>query len=237
MTTQRVTGYIRVSTDAQSDEGVSLDAQRAKIERWAAAYGRDLVAIHEDAGISGAKDADERPGLAAALADLAENRADALVIVKLDRLARSMRILVTLVEEVFRDKGLISLSESVDTTTAMGRAFVQFCGIMAELERGLICERTRAAMAHLKSIGVKVGAIPLGQRADGVDEHGRIRLVEDPEEQATRRRIAELRAEDRTLREIAEILTWEKRPTKRGGCWQPETIRRILATSTAGRAA
>lgn len=80
-------GYIRVSTLDQAVEGVSLEAQRRKIEAWAELHGFTLLAVHEDAGISG-KSADNRPGLQQALKDACANRA-ALVVLSLSRLARS----------------------------------------------------------------------------------------------------------------------------------------------------
>ena len=209
----RLVAYLRVSTDRQSEEGCSLEAQRAKIERWASAMGHELVAVYQDAGISGGKDEDERPGLAAALADLRSGRADGLVITKLDRLARSVKVLATLVDEVFRDQTLVSLTESVDTSTAMGRAFVHFCGIMAELERGLISERTKAALAYLKTQGIVPGPKPLGAT---------------PEEQATVARLRELREEGLTLADIAIQLTHEGCKTRKGGKWTAETVNRVL---------
>lgn len=231
----KVSGYVRVSTTMQSDEGCSLDSQRDRITRWCAAYGHTLVAIHEDAGISGAKDIDRRPGLAAALADINEGRAEVLVVTKLDRLCRSMRILVTLVDGVFKDKGLVSLSENVDTTTAMGRAFVQFCGLMAELERGLISERVTATMSFLKGQGVRFGAAPLGYRlTDEIDAAGRRLLEPDEEEAATVERIRELRREGESLRAIAQIITAEGRKSKRGGKFAAATIARILRRAGAG---
>lgn len=83
----RAVGYIRVSTEAQAEEGVSLDAQRAKLEAFAIAADLELVAIREDAGVSAKTLA--RPGLQAALEDLHAGRADALLVAKLDRLTRS----------------------------------------------------------------------------------------------------------------------------------------------------
>ncbi len=89
----RVVGYARVSTEDQAREGVSLAAQRAKLEAYATALDLELVAVREDAGVS-AKTLD-RPGLRAALEDLRAGRADALLVPKLDRLTRSVRDLGT----------------------------------------------------------------------------------------------------------------------------------------------
>ena len=95
--TTTAVGYIHVSTDKQADHGVSLDAQKAKLEAYATLYELTLVDIIVDAGVS-AKTLD-RPGLARALAMLDKGQANALLVAKLDRLTRSVKDLGSLVEE------------------------------------------------------------------------------------------------------------------------------------------
>src|ERR1700722_6247794 len=95
----RTIAYLRVSTDKQADRGVSLDAQRAKVEAYASLYDLELVEVIVDAGAS-AKTLD-RPGLSKALGMLKTGQADALLVVKLDRLTRSVRDLCELVERYF----------------------------------------------------------------------------------------------------------------------------------------
>src|SRR5437899_402380 len=97
--TTRTVAYLRVSTDKQADHGISLDAQRAKAEAYATLYDLDLVEVIVDAGVS-AKTLD-RPGLTRALAMLRSGKADAVLVVKLDRLTRSVRDLGDLVERYF----------------------------------------------------------------------------------------------------------------------------------------
>ena len=91
-------GYIRVSTIGQAQEGVSLEAQRGKIQAWATANGYALGEIHVDAGISGSK-ANNRPGLQSALNDACRQKA-ALVVYSLSRLARSTRDAITISERL-----------------------------------------------------------------------------------------------------------------------------------------
>jgi DNA invertase Pin-like site-specific DNA recombinase len=91
-----VAGYVRVSTEQQAGEGVSLDAQRTKLHAYAVAMDLDLVAVFEDAGLSAKSLA--RPGLQAALALLEDGEAAGLVVTKLDRLTRSVRDLGDLVD-------------------------------------------------------------------------------------------------------------------------------------------
>src|ERR1051326_2796054 len=85
-----VVAYCRVSTDQQADSGLSIEAQREQLVSFTIASGLELAGLFIDAGISGAKDETERPGLREALAAITEHRADALVVSKRDRLARDM---------------------------------------------------------------------------------------------------------------------------------------------------
>ena len=225
----RVVGYVRVSTEGQADAGVSLDAQRAKLVAYATALDLDLVAVVEDAGYS-AKSL-VRPGLQEALGILAGGGADGLLIPKLDRLTRSVRDLGDLVDEYFASKfSLLSVADSIDTRTAAGRLVLNVLTSVAQWEREATCERTRDALAHLRSRGVRLGGDALGwRRTESKDEDGR-RLVADVEaEGATVDRARELRREGLTLRAIASTLADEGRATKRGGRWRASTLARIFA--------
>ena len=120
-TAKAAVGYVRVSTERQASEGVSLEAQRARIEAWATANGLTLAVedVHVDAGLSGGR-ADNRPALQAALAEACKRRAP-LVVYSLSRVARSTKDALAIAERL--DKAgadLVSLSESIDTTTAAG---------------------------------------------------------------------------------------------------------------------
>jgi DNA invertase Pin-like site-specific DNA recombinase len=224
----RVVGYIRVSTDGQAEEGVSLDAQRAKIEAFAIAADLELVAIREDAGVSAKTLA--RPGLQAALADLREGRADALLVTKLDRLTRSVRDLGALLENYFTGRfSLLSIADSVDTRTAGGRLVLNVLTSVAQWEREAIGERTRDALRHLKAQGVRIGGVALGwRRGEDLDDEGRRVWMPDVQEQATADRIRELREAGNSLRAICAALATEGRRTKRGGRWAPQTVSQVL---------
>lgn len=226
----RVVGYVRVSSEQQADEGVSLGAQREKLGQYAALFDLTLVAVHVDAGVS-AKTLD-RPGLTAALTDLREGRADGLLVVKLDRLTRSVRDLGTLLDGYFTSGryALLSVNEQIDTRSAAGRLMLNLLGAVSQWEREAIGERTRDALHHLKAKGVKLGRVGLGyERPEGeVDGEGRRVVRVDEEESATVARIVELRREGLPLRSIAATLTSEGRRTKRGGKWEGETVRKVL---------
>ncbi|HHA1396956.1 TPA: recombinase family protein [Enterobacter hormaechei subsp. xiangfangensis] len=131
-------GYVRVSTN---DQNTAL--QRNALD----SAGCEL--IFEDK-ISGKTS--DRPGLKKVLRTLSEG--DTLVVWKLDRLGRSMRHLVTMIEEL-REKGINfrSLTDSIDTSTPMGRFFFHVMGALAEMERELIVERTRAGLAAAREEG------------------------------------------------------------------------------------
>lgn len=142
----RHVGYARVSTSEQKLE-LQLDALRA--------YG--CSKIYEDAGVSGSFQ--RRPGLDECLADLADG--DVLVVWRLDRLGRSLQHLLEIVGGLKdRGIGLISLTESIDTTSPTGRLIFSIFGALAEYERSLIAERVRAGMTAAKERGRHVGRRP-----------------------------------------------------------------------------
>lgn len=228
----RVVGYARVSTEDQAREGVSLAAQRAKLEAYAAALDLELVAVREDAGVSASTLA--RPGLRAALDDLTAGRADALLVAKLDRLTRSVRDLGTLLEEYFSKRyGLLSIADAVDTRTAGGRLVLHVLASVSQWEREAIGERTSDALRHIQRSGVRLGGEALGWRRADRDAEGRKVVEVDEAECATVARIAELRRAGVTLRGICAALKAEGRATKRGGRWAPATVAKVLARVAA----
>jgi len=209
----RVVAYTRVSTIDQASEGVSLALQRQKLEAYAFASGLQVVEWLEDAGLS-AKTL-ERPGLQRALALLEQGQAEGLLVLKLDRLTRSVRDLGDLVERYFASRfSLLSVGDSIDTRSAGGRLVLNVLASVAQWEREIIGERTREAMQELKRQGRRLGAPPL----EAISEGG----------QQTKNRAEQLRAEGKSLRKIAATLVEEERPTQKGGRWQAETVRLLL---------
>jgi DNA invertase Pin-like site-specific DNA recombinase len=221
-TIRRIAAYVRVSTREQA-EGFGLDTQRSKIEQWAAL--RDVVATdwYEDAGASGGTV--ERDGLQELLVGLQDGAYDALVVYKADRLSRSLRDLLTLIDDVLEPEGaaFVSVTEQFDTTTAQGRLFMQMIGSFAEFERNIITERlTEGRRSKALQGGHAAGEIPLGYEK-GPD--GELRLTSRAE---TVRRIFELREAGKTLRAIAAQLNAEGVLTKRGGDWHASTVSYVL---------
>jgi DNA invertase Pin-like site-specific DNA recombinase len=143
-------GYARVSTEEQRVDSQLIYLKAAGCDR-----------IFEDHGFSGVRS--DRPGLADALQALRPN--DTLVVYKLDRLARSLKFLVDLLEELrARGCSFVSLTEGVDTTTATGELLYQLLSVIASFERRLISERTRAGMQAAKARGVHIGRPPRQNR-------------------------------------------------------------------------
>lgn len=219
----RAVAYLRVSTERQAAEGVSLDAQRSKVELYAELYGLDLVAVEVDAGVS-AKTLN-RPALERARAMLAAGEADALVVVKLDRLTRSLRDLGAMVDACNREGwALLSVSEQIDTRTAAGRLVLNVLGSVSQWERETIGERTREALAHKRKRGEKTGGdLPFGHALadDGVH------LETDPAEARALSLISDLRADGLSIRRIAAELNARGVPA-RGKRWHPTTVARVL---------
>lgn len=179
----RTIAYLRVSTEKQADRGVSLDAQRGKVAAYAQLYDLELVDTTVDAGES-AKSLD-RPGLKRAVAVLKAAQAEALLVVKLDRLTRSVVDLGTLVEGYFAPgkAALLSVGEQIDTRSAAGRLVLNVLASVSQWEREAIGERTATAMQHKASRGEYTGGqAPYGRRV-AVDGE---RLEEDPQEAEAR---------------------------------------------------
>ena len=179
---RRAVGYVRVSTDMQATDGLSLDAQTAAIEQYCLLHGLKLHSIYKDV-ISGAKA--ERPGLKEALESL-HRGADILVVLKFDRLSRSIRHFCDLYETHFKSgkKELVAIRESIRLDSSLGRALVSILLVFAQMEREATAERTREAVSHIRRLGYHHGKAPYGFQVVPSPEHPRFKiLVENPEEQ------------------------------------------------------
>jgi DNA invertase Pin-like site-specific DNA recombinase len=226
---KRAIGYVRVSTESQATDGVSLDMQAEKIRAYCSLYGYDLQEIIIDAGAS-AKTLD-RPGIGRALESIRKGQADALVVYKLDRLTRSVRDLDVLLSGYFADgqAALVSVCEQVDTTTATGRMVLNILMSVAQWERETISERTTEAMAHKKAKGEYVGGrVPYGYRIgdDGVN------LEAYGPEQDVISAIQTYRARGLKYREIVAALQADGVRTRTGGNVTISFVERTLKAET-----
>jgi site-specific DNA recombinase len=221
-------GYVRVSTDRQAEQGVSLEAQEAKIRAMATVQGAELLDVIVDGGES-AKSLN-RPGLQRLLDLINAGKVEAVIVAKLDRLTRSVKDLCGLLELLEKRKvALVSVAESLDTGSAAGRLVITIMGAVSQWEREAIGERTRDALRHKRSKGERVGNIAFGSRLAADGEH----LEVDPAEQAALAEIRRLRGQGATLRGIAANLNRRDLRTRRGTPWRLESVARIVKQTPA----
>lgn len=224
----KAVAYLRVSTASQAEEGVSLEAQEARIRAWALAMDAQIVGVYRDMGISGSR-ADNRPGLQAAIEQACKVKA-ALVVYSLSRLCRSTRDAINIAERLDKSGAdLVSLSEKIDTTSASGRMIFRMLAVLAEFERDQIAERTRAALAHKRAKGEVTGAIPFGFEV--AEDGTRIRPVRS--EQVTLQLIQRLLAEGRSQRQVVSDLNQQGLLTKQGKAWNRNSLRSVLRTQAS----
>ena len=214
-------GYIRVSTDRQADRGISLQAQTARIRAQAKALGLVLIDIVADR-VSGKSLS--RPGVQRIMSEVATHRIGAIVVWKLDRLTRSVRDLLDIIDLLAKHHvRLISITESLDTDSAMGRMVMTIVGAVAQMEREQTAERVRMAAKHMREIGRVWGTVPFGFRRRGA------RLIRNEKEIAVCRIAAGLRSQGKTYQEIADALNVQCRWRPRTGVrWSHQHAHRIV---------
>lgn len=160
----RVALYVRVSTQEQAKEGYSIGEQTDRLKKFADAHGWTIVKIYTDAGHSGANQ--ERPALQDMIADIEAGRIDKVTVYKLDRLSRSQKDTLELIEDVMLKNGcdFESMTEKFDTATSFGRAMVGILAVFAQLEREQIKERmSLGSEARIKEGKWRGGAhVPFG---------------------------------------------------------------------------
>jgi DNA invertase Pin-like site-specific DNA recombinase len=157
MKSDKVALYGRVST---TDKGQDPELQLRDLRAYTKARGWKIFGEYVDRGESGAKD--RRPALDRLMEDARKRRIDGILVWKLDRFGRSLKALVSTLEEL-RALGIqfVSYTENLDFSTPAGRAMANLIGVFAEFERDLIRERVRAGIQNAKSKGVRVGRRPL----------------------------------------------------------------------------
>lgn len=223
-----VATYLRVSSEEQAASGLGLADQGARTRAYVDALGLAVGAAVEsftDAGESAASL--DRPALAVLRARIRRREVSAVVVLKLDRLTRSLRDLLDLVEELTRaGVALHSVTERIDTASSAGRMMLAMLGAVAEWEREQISERTRAAVAAKRRQGLAHGFARYGERVVA----GRLESVEGELEVIGR--IIRARAAGESLHSIARSLNAEGVPTARGGAWHAATVRGVIARAS-----
>ena len=213
-------GYVRVSTDMQANDGLSLDAQRAAIQVYCSSFGLQLIRIFQDVESGGKAD---RKGLAEALAV----KADVVVVLKFDRLSRSIKHFCELYEKHFADgsKELVAIREAIRLDSALGRALVSILLVFAQMEREATGERTREAINHIRKSGYHFGKVPYGHKTVPAVENPRYPvLVDDPAEQEVLAKIKTLVEQGRGLVQIANQMTAENIAPPQGLSWTKSLI-------------
>jgi DNA invertase Pin-like site-specific DNA recombinase len=165
---KRAAVYVRVSTGDQDTE-----MQESELKEYCARRGWEAI-LYRDRGQSGAKQ--DRPALNSLLSDLRRRRVDIILVWSLDRLARSLKQLLTISEQCGAlGVDLVSLRQNIDTTLPAGRLTFQILGAVAEFERELLRERVKAGMAQARRAGKRIGRPAL--RHFGIAEQERIRSL------------------------------------------------------------
>ncbi|MGD1097619.1 MAG: recombinase family protein [Bryobacteraceae bacterium] len=155
---------------------------------------------------------------------------DAVIVAKLDRLTRSVKDLSQMLELFEKRKvALISVAESLDTGSAAGRLVITIMGAVSQWEREAIGERTRDALRHKRGKGERVGNIEFGYKlaADG------LHLEQDPAEQAALAEIRRLRTAGHSFRAIAAALNKSGHRTRRSTLWRLESVVRVVKLDAA----
>ena len=219
-TARTAVGYVRVSTDMQAQDGLSLDAQRYAIQAYCSMQGLRLIKTYQDIE-SGGKAA--RRGLADALA----LKADVVVVLKFDRVSRSLRHFCELHEEHFADgaKELVAIRESIRLDSALGRALVSILMVFAQMEREATGERTREAISHIRRCGYHFGKTPYGFKTIPAADNPRFRvMVEDEVEQKILMRIKSMMEQGYGITKIAGILNQDGLVPPQGKKWSKSLL-------------
>lgn len=159
----RVAIYARVSTEEQAKEGISIDAQLAKCKSYCEARDWSIAHIYTDPGYSAGTL--NRPALKELLDDAKNHKFDIILVHKTDRFSRKLKDLITVLEELkIEGVNFTSVTEQIDTTSAMGEAFFQIIGVFAQLERGMVKERVKMAFDRKADLGEALYRAPFGYK-------------------------------------------------------------------------
>lgn len=213
-------GYVRVSTQKQVSEGLSIEAQIAKIQAWAMLNDYELVHVYIDEGISG-KNITNRPQLNKALSLLKKDMA--FVFYSLSRISRNVIDTILIGEQIRKASAdMVSLSEKIDTTGAAGRMVFNLLAVLNDFERDQVSERTKMVMSYLRENNKVYSPVPYGY--DRVDKD----LVINPAEEKVIKYMLQLRKEGHGFRKIATRLNNESIKSKQGGQWYAKTVEHIV---------
>jgi len=215
-------GYVRVSTEQQAKEGVSIDNQIERIKSYCDYKGYELTEVIKDEGISGGKNK-EREGFVNILNRIEQNGCDAIVLYSLERISRDMLTplcLERLLNEY--DVELHTIEGEIDTSTPDGYMSFAMRAFLGEMERRQVKYRTKKAMEYKKQKGEVVGSIPYGFARKGKD------LIPVEKEQEIIRIINRLYKQGKGIAAIARKLTKLNYKTRRSKEFSALQVRRII---------
>lgn len=219
---KRVAIYARVSTQEQVENGNSLEFQIDKLKAYCQLHELKIVGEYVDAGISGAKF--DRPALNRLKDDV--DKIDIVLIYKLDRLSRSIKDTMLLIEDIFKPNNidLISLSENFDTSQAMGMATIGMLSTFAQLERETIKERMMAGKLQAVKNGKYINNTPFGyKKVDG-------KLIKDEDTRECVEFIFKKLLEGYSTTKIAKMIELNGYAKSRTALWHFNTINRFART-------
>ena len=226
-------GYVRVSTTGQAEQGISLDNQEAKIKSYCELNDLELIEVIKDEGLS-AKSLAKRPQ-AIEMLHKARKEKLAVVVYKLDRMFRNTVESLTTIDSLAKSGASFhSINEKLDTSSAFGKFFLTQIAALAELERNLISERTKDALANKKAQGKRIGNIPFGYTL--ADD--RETLLEFEPEREILRQIQELRSTGLSIRKVTERLNFMGFRSRTGKEFTKPTVKnlvKVASTHTAMR--
>ena len=213
--------YTRVSTEDQAKEGFSLDAQIDKLRSYCKARDWDIFDEYVDDGYSGRNI--KRPAYTRMMKDIGMWKV--LLVIKMDRIHRNSKNFMLMMEDLIKqDREFVSMTESLDTSTAMGRFVMDIIQRIAQLESEQIGERVYLGMDQKAKIngGMLGFNIPYGyDYQDG-------RLVINEKEKIIVKSIFEQYIEGSSMKTIADYLNENNIPTKKNRTWASQTISKIL---------
>ena len=213
-------GYVRVSTQKQVNDGLSIEAQISRIEAWAQFNEYELTHVFVDEGISG-KNINNRPKLTEALSLLEKDMA--FVFYSLSRVSRNVIDTIAIGEQIRQASAdMVSLSEKIDTTGAAGRMIFNLLAVLNQFERDQVSERTKMVMKYKRENNQVYSHVPYGY--DRVDKN----LIINQDESQNIAYMVRLREKGYGFRKIATQLNKDNIKSKHGGKWYAKTVEQVV---------
>jgi DNA invertase Pin-like site-specific DNA recombinase len=233
----RVALYVRVSTDKQAEFGMSLDAQRAELERYCRDRNWTIAGLYIDGGFSG-KNTD-RPEFQRMIGAIHDGGIDGIVVTKLDRLTRSVRNLCELNEDILRphNVNLVCIRDGINTFEVGGTLLLHLLAVIGQIERENTSQRTAAAIAHIQNSGGHYGKVPFGKTTAPHPTQPKMKiLVEHPEEGPWLKQIFAWYAEGKQPTEIAHLLNAQGIKPRHCDRWTLQVVYSLLRVNGVHKA-